>query len=315
VVCLLGPSGCGKTTALRLAAGLEAVDAGVIQVDGRVVDGGAAFVPPEHRKVGLVFQDYALFPHLTAIENVMFGVRGNERESTAREMLAKVGMTEFSAAYPNTLSGGEQQRVALARALAPRPTVMLMDEPFSGLDYRLRDRVGEQSLSLLRELGTSTLMVTHDSEAAMRLADRVALMREGRIIQEGPPAEMYHSPVDEDATEFFSEVTKVDGVVHAGVVDTPVGQVPVVGMPSGTLVTVVFRPESFCIRPDSFIAATVLRIHPRGGGMLTVLKLCVSDLTLPVWLPPGTAISLGQEVQIGLNPESCFVFRKKERLA
>ena len=311
VVCLLGPSGCGKTTVLRLAAGLEAAAGGEIQVDGRVVDGGGAFVPPEQRKVGLVFQDYALFPHLTAIENVMFGVRGTERESTAREMLAKVGMSKFSAAYPNTLSGGEQQRVALARALAPRPTVMLMDEPFSGLDFRLRDRVGEKSLSLLRELGTSTLMVTHDSEEAMRLADRVSLMREGRIVQEGLPSEIYHFPVDEGAAEFFSEVNKLDGVVHAGSVDTPVGPISAVGMPSGSVVTVVFRPESLRIVPDGLAAATVLRVRPMGAWMLTTLKLSAGDLTLCAWLPPGTAIALGQEVQIGLNPDSCFVFRKK----
>lgn len=311
VVCLLGPSGCGKTTALRLAAGLEVADAGEIRVGGRVVDGGGTFVPPEQRKVGLVFQDYALFPHLTAIENVKFGVRGTDREETAREMLARVGMTAQAASYPHTLSGGEQQRVALARALAPRPTVMLMDEPFSGLDFRLRDRVGEESLSLLRELGTATLMVTHDSEEAMRLADRVALMRAGRIVQQGLPTQIYQSPVDEGAAEFFSEINRLEGVVDAGTVDTPVGPVAAPGLPAGTPVTVVFRPESVRIGQGGGAAATVLRVRPMGPWTLAVLKPQGSEATLLARLPPGGAPSPGEAVQFGLDPDSCFVFSGK----
>ena len=315
VVCLLGPSGCGKTTALRLAAGLETSDAGEIRVDDRLVDGAGAFVPPEQRKVGLVFQDYALFPHLTVIENVMFGVRGTERESTARDMLGRVGMSKFAAAYPHTLSGGEQQRVALARALAPRPTVMLMDEPFSGLDFRLRDRVGEESLSLLRELGTATLMVTHDSEEAMRLADRVALMRAGRIVQQGLPTEIYDSPVDAGAAEFFSEVNEIDGIVDARSVATSVGPVAAPGMPAGTPVTVVFRPESLQISHNGRATATVLRVRPMGAWTLAVLKPSASEATLLARLPAGAAILPGEVVQIGLDPDSCFVFRRKGQVA
>ena len=189
LVCLLGPSGCGKTTALRVAAGLEQLQRGRILVDDRVMADQGGAVAPEDRGVGLVFQDYALFPHLSVMDNVSFGLRhlpAAQRRTRALEVLEQVDMADAVAAFPHTLSGGQQQRVALARALAPKPRVMLLDEPFSGLDASLRNQIRDQTLHVLKESGAATLMVTHDPEEAMFMADRVALMRNGTAGSAGP---------------------------------------------------------------------------------------------------------------------------------
>lgn len=185
ILCLLGASGCGKTTTLRAAAGVERPVDGEIEIAGVTMSGNGVFVAPEHRHVGLMFQDYALFPHLSVIKNVMFGLSDlpkKARAEQAKKMLALVGMEDRADAYPHELSGGQQQRVALARALAPNPRVMLMDEPFSGLDRAMRTHVRNETISLLKQLGTATLIVTHDPEEAIALGDRVAVMRDGKII-------------------------------------------------------------------------------------------------------------------------------------
>ncbi len=225
VTCLLGPSGCGKSTLLRIAAGVERQDRGRVLVDGRVVSDGAAHLPPEVRQVGLMFQDFALFPHLRVAENVAFGLGGPaaERRGRAQALLERVGLARHGAKYPHQLSGGEQQRVALARALAPRPRILLMDEPFSGLDNRLRDGIRDQTLDILKEEGTAVLMVTHEPEEAMRMADRIALMREGRIVQAGAPYNIYNNPVDKEAAMFFSDINVIHGVVENFQTDTPFG--------------------------------------------------------------------------------------------
>ena len=196
IVSLVGPSGCGKTTLLRLAAGVERPSAGSILINEREVAGGS-FEPPERRGVGLMFQDFALFPHLSNLANVMFGLKwlpNAEAEREARAALDRVGLAKYAELYPHMLSGGEQQRVALARAVAPRPSVLLMDEPFSGLDRRLRDQVREEILHVLRESRVTCVIVTHDAEEAMLLADRIALMRAGRLVQEGEPRALYREP-------------------------------------------------------------------------------------------------------------------------
>ena len=188
ILCLLGPSGCGKTTILRLAAGLELPTRGTIQVGGRLVSGNGAFVPPERRDVGLLFQDYALFPHLSIAGNIAFGLRSMSEPAQKQrigEMLELTHLTGRGDTYPHTLSGGEQQRVALARALAPRPRVLLLDEPFSGLDTQLRQKVRDETLHVLKEVGAAVVLVTHDPEEALFMADRIALMKAGRIVQSG----------------------------------------------------------------------------------------------------------------------------------
>ena len=189
VTCLLGPSGCGKSTTLRLIAGVDRPDAGRVLADGEVLSGPGFHLPPERRQIGLMFQDFPLFPHMTVAENVAFGLRGSAagKAERVRDMLARVRLADFGGAYPEQLSGGEQQRVALARAIAARPRVMLMDEPFSGLDDRLRDGVRDETLDILKELGTAVVLVTHDPGEAMRMADEIALLRAGRIVQMGAP--------------------------------------------------------------------------------------------------------------------------------
>ena len=206
ILCLLGPSGCGKTTTLRIAAGVERQSAGRVLVDGRVMSDETVHLPPDARAIGLMFQDFALFPHLSVGENIAFGLpkRSPDRQKTVDEYLDRLGLSGFSDKYPHMLSGGEQQRVALARALAPKPRVMLMDEPFSGLDNRLRDEVRDEALSILKEEGAAVLLVTHEPDEAMRMADRIALMRAGQIVQIGAPYHLYNNPVDREAAAFVA---------------------------------------------------------------------------------------------------------------
>lgn len=252
LVSLVGPSGCGKSTLLRLAAGLEELQQGEVSIGDRVVArAGEPAVPPEDREIGLVFQDYALFPHLTARANVAFGLTrmpAAARDARVQEVLAQVGMVEFADAYVTVLSGGQQQRIALARALAPRPRIILLDEPFSGLDARLRRDVRDEALHLLKAAGVTTLLVTHDPEEAMFMADRVALMRAGRIAQIGTPVELYYQPNTPFAAEFFGEINRIAGVVDGGRVATPLGSVPAHGRADGALVEVLVRPEAIRLR-------------------------------------------------------------------
>jgi iron(III) transport system ATP-binding protein len=258
LLCLLGPSGCGKTTVLRVAAGLEHRQAGIIRLGERVLADPRHEVPPEERDIGLVFQDYALFPHLNVLDNVAFGLRGMDatsRRARAREVLEQVAMEGYAQAYPHTLSGGQQQRVALARALAPGPQVMLLDEPFSGLDTRLRDQIRDQTLHVLKANGTATLIVTHDPEEAMFMADRIALMRAGRIVQEGNPTELYFRPASPFVAAFFSDVNRLHGIVTDGRVATPLGDVAESPLANGTPVDVLIRPEALKLEPRAAEAA------------------------------------------------------------
>ena len=244
-LCLVGPSGSGKSTLLRLAAGLERVSTGRIVLDGVDVDGPGHFVETEHRRVGMVFQDYALFPHLTVAANVAYGLRGRSRgaDGLARDLLARLGLTGLASSYPHTLSGGERQRVALARAIAPGPRLLLMDEPFSSLDSRLRDDVREHTLRFLRETGTTTILVTHDPDEALRVADRIALLRAGRLEQCGGVDELYVRPATLFAARFFSDVNELRGVCQQGRVDTPLGTFPAPHLASGSSASVCIRPQ------------------------------------------------------------------------
>jgi iron(III) transport system ATP-binding protein len=255
VICLLGPSGCGKTTLLRILAGMENPHSGVLLLDGREIATPTHAVPPDKRGIGLVFQDYALFPQMTVLDNVAFGLRGmaaSERKAAAGAALASVGLTELAGAYPYMLSGGEQQRVALARAIVPRPRVLLMDEPFSNLDRRMRDAVREDTVALLRETGATCIMVTHDPEEAMRVADRIVLMRAGRIVQEGPPEALYRAPADLQAARFFCDLNELPCTVANGIAETPLGPVPAPRVADG--------PAALCLRPQA------LALRPAGEG-------------------------------------------------
>lgn len=226
IICLAGSSGCGKSTLLRLIAGVDHPDSGSILLDGREVVSASTFVEPEERRIGFVFQDYALFPHLSVERNIMFGLgkipRQEARERVA-ELLAHVGLQAHARRYPHTLSGGEQQRVALARALAPRPSILLMDEPFSNLDRGLRDSVRHDTLALLRKLGTTVIMVTHDPEEALSAGDRVVLMRAGRIVQTGTGYDLHDRPASRYVADFFCTFNKIQGTIRDGSIRTPLG--------------------------------------------------------------------------------------------
>jgi iron(III) transport system ATP-binding protein len=251
---LLGASGSGKTTLLRLIAGFERVDRGEIRISGEVVYDADQHVAPERRRLGYVRQDGALFPHLTVTANVGFGLsRAQRRDGRVEDLLAMVGLAGFGARYPHELSGGEQQRVALARALAIEPTLVVLDEPFSSLDAALRQSLRSEVREILRRAGTTALLVTHDQDEALSLADRVAVPRDGRIVQHGLPADLYEAPVDEELATFLGEATVVDGVREGACARTPLGVLaltrpPVATTAAGTedrraLLRVLVRPE------------------------------------------------------------------------
>ena len=235
-----------------MIAGVERQDEGEVRINGTLVSGGATHLPPERRSVGLMFQDFALFPHLTVTQNVAFGLRGARasRLERASALLDRMGLGRHAAAMPHALSGGEQQRVALARALAPKPDVMLMDEPFSGLDNRLRDGIRDETLALLKEAGTAVLLVTHEPEEAMRMADEIALMRDGRIVQTGAPYQVYSYPVDRDAASFFSDINILKATVKTGLVETAFGAFLAPGLEDGQVVDIVIRPQHLTIDFD-----------------------------------------------------------------
>ena len=311
VVCLLGPSGCGKSTTLRLAAGLERLQQGRVLIDDRVMADSVRSMPPEERHVGLMFQDYALFPHLTVLDNAAFGIKGTPaaRRARARAILERVGLGRHAESYPHMLSGGEQQRVALARALAPEPGLMLLDEPFSGLDLRLRDRVRDDTLRLLKDAGTATLLVTHDPEEAMRMADRIAVMREGRIEQEGPPGDVYHRPASAFVARFFSEINEMTGRIEGGAVLTPFGRLPADGLGEGTEVDILFRPEAVRLSNTGTAAAVV---EARSLGAYGLLQLAPEGWSTRVIarIGAGPIPVVGSRICVSLEADSTFIFAR-----
>ena len=282
IVCLVGPSGCGKSTLLRVAAGLEPLQQGRVSIGAETMADGAVTVPPEKRNVGLVFQDYALFPHLSVRENIAFGLRemspADQRARTERA-LDRTGLDRWADTYPHELSGGQQQRVALARAIAPRPRVVLLDEPFSGLDAQLRHRVRDDVAGILHDSGVATLMVTHDSEEAMYIADRIAVMREGGIRQIGPPDDIYLRPADAFVAAFFGDVNRFRGIVSMASVDTPVGKVDTNGIADGTEVEVLLRPEALEFDESQTNGDAIAAIvdNARFLGRTSLIDLTVGD--------------------------------------
>jgi iron(III) transport system ATP-binding protein len=307
---VLGPSGSGKTTLLRMIAGFERPEAGSVRIAGRIVADAQNWVEPEARRVGMVFQQGALFPHLTVAGNVGFGATRTER---VREYLELVGLERRADGYPHELSGGERQRVALARALAAEPEVVLLDEPFSALDAGLRERLREEVTAILRAAGTSTLLVTHDQAEALSLAERVAVLRDGRLEQVGTPEEVYERPCSQWVATFLGEADILPGTARDGIAECELGRFPVAAEMSGT-VELVIRPESIAIghRPGSPAdPATVVGRSFYGHDQLVELempsglRLRSRRLGFPAWHPgdrvhvwvdgPVTAITPGQE--------------------
>ena len=298
---VLGPSGCGKTTLLRLIAGFEAPDAGRIEVGGRVMAGDGPPVPPEKRRIGMVFQDYALFPHLTVERNVAFGLRRGDR-GRVQATLELVGLQHKAERFPHELSGGERQRVALARALAPEPEIVLLDEPFSSLDATLRADLRREVELILREAGATTLLVTHDQEEALSLADRLAVMRDGRLVQVGSPEQVYARPADRWAAQFVGEVNVVVGVAQGTAVETELGKFSLVGAAAGDgTVHVAVRPEQLVLRSDVQGNAEVLEREFRGHDVLYRLRHEAGRMVL-VQLPSVELYEVGQRVFVRPAP-------------
>ncbi len=315
VVCLLGPSGCGKTTALRIAAGLEPVRAGEVLLDGAPVSRPGQMLPPEKRNLGLVFQDYALFPHMTITRNIGFGLpRGAAGEARVASVLAQVGLEDYAQSYPHELSGGQQQRVALARALAPEPHGILMDEPFSGLDARLREAVRDRTLHLLKESGAAVLMVTHDAEEAMHMADRIVVMRDGRVEQEGTPDSLYLHPCNGFVAGFFGDVNRIAVRVEGGAVTTPLGRFDAGDLAEGSEAEVVIRPEAVRLAaaaPDKAGQVKVLAARMLGRTSLIHLCTCVAsdqEVHLHSRMPGRYLPQEGAIQSVELDRSQVFVF-------
>jgi iron(III) transport system ATP-binding protein len=312
IICLLGRSGCGKTTLLRLAAGVEQPSEGRVLINDRDVSGDAAFVPPERRGVGLMFQDFALFPHLTNLANVMFGLKSlprAEAESEARRALARVGLEKYADAYPHMLSGGEQQRVALARAVAPRPSVLLMDEPFSGLDRRLRDEVREDTLNVLRDSRVTSVVVTHDPEEALRMGDRIALMSGGRLIQVDTPQAIYTRPKDLFVARFFCDLNEIPGIVRNGYAETAVGRFVAPGLAEGSAAIVAIRPQAMRLKNGGDGARGHIR-RRKFLGHVDVVEVAVEGLDVPLMgrVLRDAIPQINDDLRVEFDPAEVLVF-------
>ena len=307
IVALLGPSGCGKTTLLRLIAGFEEPDAGRIAIDRMLAAGDDVWLAPERRHVGMVFQDYALFPHLTVAANVGFGLPRRARAAKLLELLELVGLKGLEQRFPHELSGGQQQRVALARALAPAPELVLLDEPWSNIDPQLRSLLRDEIAAILRDVGVTAVLVTHDREEAFSLADRIALMREGTVIQEGPPEELYVSPRDRWAAEFVGAANFLSGHVEGDVVETPLGPLPHAGSSPAADVEVLIRPEQLELRPDPAGKAKVVAREFRGHDVFYRLRF--EGIALLSQRPSTEVVPLGARVSIRLHQSRITFFR------
>ena len=318
ILALLGPSGCGKTTTLRLIAGFEQPDEGEISIDGRVVSSPSSSLPPERRRIGMVFQEGALFPHLTVEHNVAYGLRGEQgRSGRVEEALELVGLSAMRKRMPYELSGGQQQRVALGRALAPRPDILLMDEPFSNLDSKLAEQLRIDVASILRASGVTAVFVTHDQEAALQVGDQVALMNEGRVEQAGSPSGVFHSPVTKYAAEFLGTVDFLPVTFAAEEMVSELGPVAEPEVPgnvfasgSSDILEIMVRPDCLECFLDEDGGAVVLDREFRGAFYLYRLMLSSGRqvrclMSHVVELPVGSAVSVrlreGHQTRLFVN--------------
>jgi len=313
IVCLVGESGCGKTSLLRIIAGVDAADSGRILLNGAEIAGADSFVEPEDRNIGFMFQDYALFPHLTVEENVAFGLKALPHHQARRrtaEVMERIGIGALSGRYPHTLSGGEQQRVALARALAPKPVILLMDEPFSNLDRGSRDRVREETITTLRALGTTTIMVTHDPEEALSVGDRVVLMKNGRIVQVGTGYDIYDHPNSLYAAEFLCPCNRVAGIYRNGRIETVLGSFPAcLDLPEGGKAYACIRPQALALAaPGEGLDGRV--VGRSFMGEVEQLSIRIEGVPDPLRLRIAGRVPAraGEPCSLAIDPERVLVF-------
>ncbi len=299
-VCMLGTSGCGKTTALRLASGLLTPDAGAITIGDRCVADATHWLPPEERRIGLVFQNQSLFPHLTVAQNIRFGIThhtASEQAPIIEELLAAIQMEAYAHSYPATLSGGQQQRVAIARALAPKPDVMLMDEPFASLDAFTRRRVREEALAILKKTHVATLIVTHDPDEALEVADRLIILDQGQVIQDGSPEEVFFHPVSEMAAGLFGEYNALDVVAKGENLETMLGTIPnYLALPHGQASRIWIRPEYITVQ-EGGVMGYVERIVFFGSHYMLTVRVGEKHFKLAA---PQRLYNIGDAIPLGL---------------
>jgi iron(III) transport system ATP-binding protein len=316
---ILGPSGSGKTTLLRLLAGFDRPDRGTVRIGEQTVDGAGVHVHPEHRRIGYVPQEGGLFPHLTVAANVGFGLTRTARRQQVGDLLELVGLADLARRYPHQLSGGQQQRVALARALAVKPEVVLLDEPFASLDAHMRASVREEVQRILRASATTTLLVTHDQDEALSLADLVAVLRDGRIAQYATPQDLYARPIDDELARFVGDANLMEGVLEGALVETPLGKLPALWHgeppPARCRVTVLVRPEQIELHPSDHEQGLSGRIVRSGyHGHDAVLHVQIGQegdeqllrvrILGDARLAPGAAVKLGARGPVLVWPMS-----------
>ncbi|MEK6249949.1 MAG: ABC transporter ATP-binding protein [Planctomycetales bacterium] len=302
--CLLGPSGSGKTTLLRLVGGLERLQSGEISISAGIVASPVSHLPPERRSVGFVFQDFALFPHLNVGKNVMFGMSRQprlQRHERMRSLLQMVGLSKFETAMPHTLSGGQQQRVALVRALARDPQVMLLDEPFSGLDAQLRDEVRNLAVDVLKSIDVATLLVTHDRHEAMMVADTISIIHEGRIEQTGPPRQLYHQPVNETVATALGEMNSFSCQVVDSLVHSPIGKISAESFRDGDRVIAMCRPESVSVEVRSEASDAVIRAMQFIGNGIRIEATTPSGSLVVATTEPASSLQIGSQVNLSVD--------------
>jgi iron(III) transport system ATP-binding protein len=326
--CLLGPSGCGKTTVLRCIAGFEAVSAGEIRLNGATVSAPGTNVPPEKRRIGMVFQDYALFPHLTVADNIAFGLHGAPRRTRAErvaELIAAVGLGGHAGKFPHELSGGQQQRVALARALAPQPELLLLDEPFSNLDVEMREKLGQEVRDIIKRTDTTAVLVTHDQQEAFAIADEIGIMHEGRIVQWDSAYNLYHRPASRFIADFVGQGVFLPGNVRsAQAVDielgTLAGEIPPMceigcdACGKGCQVEVLLRPDDVIHDDASPLKAEVVHKAFRGAEILYTLRLSSGRKVLAL-VPSHHNHALGERIGIRLDVDHVVAFSQEQPAA
>lgn len=313
ILCLLGASGSGKTTLLRLAAGLETLQTGQIDLNGRILSAPGRDIPAERRQIGMVFQDHALFPHLTVAENVAFGLdqrKTDKNRQIVAQVLGDVGLTGFEDRYPHTLSGGQQQRVALARAMAPQPSVILLDEPFASIDVSRRRQLRGRSRLALKQSGAITIMVTHDPEEALDMADRIAVMDQGKILQCDRPSELFSHPKNVLVAGLFGDAQVFPAMVQDSIATFAFGKVAAPGVSNGTEVELVLRPQRTAIvEAEGASDLHILDVRFRGAYWLVLVG--TDDVNIPplhVHLSDAGAFETGMHVTLSLDPTDIFVF-------